>query len=117
MKLSEIKGEAALDVLADLFEPAAEIVSDKEIADLYKSEQLLKAVKVALKKHKKAVIQILAITEGEDPETYEPNVLSLPAKLIEIFNDPELMGLFHSQGQTEETSSGSAMETIEAKGR
>ena len=32
MKLSDIKGERALDVLADMIEPVAEIMGDKEIA-------------------------------------------------------------------------------------
>ena len=115
MKLSEIEGERAIDVLADLIEPASEIMSDKEVSALYESGQTLKAVKVALKNHKKAVIEILAVTEGEDPTTYKPKVLSLPAKLIEIFNDPEVIGLFRLQGQDEKTSSGSATENIGAE--
>jgi hypothetical protein len=114
MKLSDIKGEKALDVLADLLEPAAEIMGDKEVEAAYNSGQVLKAVKVAIKNHKKAVLNVLAITEGEDPETYQPNVFSLPAKLLEILNDPEIMGLFSWQGQTEKTSSGSATENTEA---
>ena len=108
MKLSEIKGEQAIDVLADILEPAAEIVSDKEVTAHYQAGNTIKAVKSALKNHKKAVIDILAYTEGEDPETYKPNALSLPAKLLEILNDPEIMNLFQLQGQEILTSSGSA---------
>ena len=117
MRLSEIEGEKALDVLADLLEPASEIVSDKEVEKHYKSGQTLLAVKAALKNHKKAVIEILAITEGEDPETYKPKVLTLPAKLLEIFNDPDIIDLFRLQGQEDKTSSGSATENIEAEGQ
>lgn len=106
MKLSEIKGEQALDVLADILEPAARIISDDEIEKAYRSGQKLKAVKIAIKNHKRDVIAILAIMDGEDPETYEPNVLSVPIKLLEILNDPDVMGLFLSQEQsTEEISS------------
>ena len=37
MKLSEIKGERALEVLADLIEPVAEILGDKEIVAVLQS--------------------------------------------------------------------------------
>lgn len=114
MKLSEIKGEQALDVLADMLEPAARIISDDEIEKAYKSGQRLKAVRIAIKNHKRDVIEILAATEGEDPNTYEPNVLSIPIKLLEILNDPDVMGLFLSQEQTtDEISSIPATESTE----
>lgn len=115
MKLSEIKGEQAIELLADLIEPASEIMADKEVAALYRSGQSIKAVSYVLKKHKRSCLAILALTEGKNPATYQPNVLSLPMKLLEIFNDPELMSLFSSQSQkNEETSSGSATGTTEA---
>jgi len=108
MKLSDMKGEKALDALADVLEPVAEIVSDKEVVRLFKGDNRVRAISCAIKKHKKAVITILAITEGENPDTYEPNILSLPAKALEILNDTALMSLFQSQSQTDKTSSGSA---------
>ena len=114
MKLSDLKGEKALDALADLLEPITEIVSDKEVVQLFRCEKKVHAVSVAIKKHKKAVITILAITDGENPETYEPNILSLPAKALEILNDSNLMSLFQLQGQNDKTSSGSAMESTGA---
>ena len=116
MKLSEIKGEQALDVLADLIEPASEIMTDKMVVATAKSGQKLRAIRLAIKNHKKAVIEILAALDGADVDNYEVNVLTLPAKLLEIFNDPMVMSLFTSQGQkTEKTSSGSAMENIEGE--
>ena len=114
MKLSDFEGEQAIDVLADLLEPASEIMTDKAFVSTFQNGDRLKALKYVLKEHKKAVIEILAITEGVDPATYKPKVLSLPAKLLEIFNDPEIMGLFQSQGQKDKTSSGSATVNIEA---
>lgn len=117
MKLSDFKGEKALDVLADILEPAVELMTDKEIIALFRSGKKAKAVSTAIKNHKKAVISILAATEGVDPEDYQPNVLSLPAKLLEILNDQELMSLFQSQGPENKTSSGSAMENTEADGQ
>ena len=99
MKLSDLKDEAALDALADLIEPSSEIMTDKEVVALFKSGQRTKAISKAIKNHKKAVITILAISEGENPEEYQPSVLSLPAKLLEIFNDKEMLDLFRLQGQ------------------
>jgi hypothetical protein len=114
MKLSEIKGEQALDVLADIIEPASEIMSDKLVSAAAKSGQQVKAIKLAIKGHKRALIEIMAALDGAEVDEYEVNVLTLPAKLLEILNDPMVMSLFTSQGQkTEKTSSGSATENIE----
>lgn len=114
MKLSDYKGEDALEVLADLIEPAAEIFGDKEFARLYKTNKM-DAVKFALKNKGKAVITILAVLDREDPETYQPGLLVIPTRLLEILNDPELVSLFTSQAQNaEKTSSGPAMENTEA---
>lgn len=118
MKLSEYKGEKALDVLADLIEPASVIMADKEVTELARSKKpVVQIVKPILKKHKKEVIEILAALDGEDPKTYvkKVGIFTLPAKFIEIFNDPELMSLFTLQGQnTEKTNSGSATENTKA---
>ena len=35
MKLSEYHGEAALDILAELIEPAGEIMSDKNLGEVF----------------------------------------------------------------------------------
>jgi hypothetical protein len=53
MKLSEYKGEQALDMLADLIEPAATIMADKEIANAVRANlPRIKIVKAAIKNHK-----------------------------------------------------------------
>lgn len=97
MKLSEIKGEQALEVLADLMEPVAEICSDEEITNLLNEDvQVLKIAQKMLKNHKKAVITILAVLDGKDPENYEVNILTLPVKLFEVLNDKRLQQLFKS---------------------
>ena len=105
MKLSEIRGEQALDVIAAIIEPATEIMTDKEFLDLARSRNIPKAASVAIKNHKKAVLAVLAALDGEDPETYNPSLISIPAKLVELFNDPELMDLFTPSDQSEERSS------------
>ena len=113
MKLSEYQGEAALDLLADLIEPAGEIMSDKQIGDIFK-ENRFKAIGLAIKNHKKAVMQILATMDGVPVDEYKCNVFSLPVKILELLNDPEMIRLFQYQGQTgDANSSGSASENTE----
>ena len=112
MKLSEYQGEAALDLLADLIEPAGEIMSDKQIGDIFK-ENRFKAIGLTIKNHKRAVMQILATMDGVPVEEYKCNVFSLPVKILELLNDPEMIQLFQYQGQTgDANSSGSASENI-----
>ena len=113
MKLSEYQGEAALDLLADLIEPAGEIMSDKEIGEVFK-ENRFKAIGLAIKNHKKSVMQILATMDGVSVDEYRCNVFTLPVKILEILNDQELVQLFTYQGQTgDANSSGSASENTE----
>lgn len=119
MKLSEIKGERALEVLVDLIDPVTLIVADEEIVNTYKSKApKILLVKKLIETHKKEVLTILAILNNENPETYEPSLIELPKMLLDLVHDEELMNLFTSQNQTMESeSSGSATENIEAPKR
>ena len=113
MKLSEYQGEAALDILADLIEPAGEIMTDKEIGEVFKKNRF-RAIGLAIKNHKKAVMQIMATIDGVPVEEYKCNVFTLPAKILELLNDPDIVRLFTYQGQTGgANSSGSASENTE----
>lgn len=114
MKLSDLKGEAAIEALADMLEPAAEIMTDVHFVRAIKDNNRMKAVQIALKKHQKAIIAIMAATEGKSPETFEVNLLTLPKKLLEVLNDPDVVSLFQLQSQTV-TSSGSATENTEVE--
>jgi len=100
MKLSEVKNEAALEMLADLLEPVAEILADKEISQAISAGKKMQAIKSAIKKHKKAVFTMMAILDGVPVESYTCNIITLPMKLIEILNDEELAAFFTSQVQS-----------------
>ena len=114
MKLAEIRGEKAIEVLADLIDPIRELASDKVFIAKLTADKL-DGIKYLLKSHSKTIITILAILEGEDPDIYQPNLLSLPVALLDFFNDPTVADLFGLQSQTtDKTSSGSAMENTEA---
>lgn len=111
MLLSEIKGDEALDSMADLMDPVVEIMADEEFVKLYQTGAKIKAVAYILRNHKKECKTIMAILDGQDPETFEPNLFTLPKKLIEILADDEVMELFQSQEQLKEgESSGPASE-------
>lgn len=118
MRLSDIKGEAAIDAVADLIDPVSEIAGDKKIVELFRSGQRLKAISGALKGHRRAVIEILAILNQKTPEVYmnEITLASLPMQALDILNDPELAVLFTDAVETEKTSSTPATENTEASG-
>lgn len=116
MKLSDYKGEDALEVLGDLIEPAAAIFGDPEFRKEYSNGTKAKAAKFALKNHARHVLEIMAALERQDPDEYKPDLLALPTMLLDILNDPELVRLFQSQAQsTEKTSSGPATVNTGAK--
>lgn len=102
MKLSEFKGEEALDLLADIIEPAAEIMSDPKVKDLIRTKNKAAIVKALIKDHKKSIIEILAATDGVPVEEYNMNILTLPVKILEILNDKELVDFFTSQASMED---------------
>ncbi len=97
MRLSEIKDEQALDVLADIIEHAAEILSDDEVKRIYREDSKSKLVAYIIKAHKKSVVEIMARLDGKEPEEYSFNLLTLPKKVLEVLSDPELTELFTSQ--------------------
>lgn len=122
MKLSDYKGEEALDVLADIIEPLANIIADAEIQELSKKPNtpIIAMVKPAIKNHKGDLIAVLARIENVPVEQYREtmNLITLPKQVMELLNDPEVQNLFFSQGESQVTSSASsssAMENIEAE--
>lgn len=119
-RLSEYKNEEALDLLVDIMEPAAELMSDSDTVNLLYSKKAgdrMKGVKQMIKEHKGAVIEILAALEGVPVNEYECSVFTLPTRLLEILNDKELLSFFmDQQTQSSEMSSTSAMETTQANG-
>lgn len=114
MKISEIKGERALDLLADMLEPFTEIMTDPELKNIAQNGTKIMMLKRILKHHKKSVIAIMALLENTDPETYEPTLTEIPAKIMQVLNDPAFAPFFTSQGQKKDAKySGSATESTE----
>lgn len=121
MRISDYKGEKALYKLAEMLEPITVIMTDEEVKDnIRKKSGRMAAVKAMISKHAHAVIEIFGILDDvdmtKDYDKYAETVtlISLPKRLLEILNDPDLMELFYSEGQNDSSaSSGSHTENTE----
>ena len=113
MKLSEIQGERAIEVIADLIEPLSNIAIDpniKSVLSFKKKENetaeeaavkaIQKNIPVLLKHHKKDVAKVLGVLEGVDPEKL--NILEILKGRTDMMTDKALMQLFSSAVLTEE---------------
>ena len=109
-KLSEYKNEEALDLLAEIIEPVANIFADKEFVSKLQENRMF-AIKYLIKNHKQNILSILASFEGVPVEEYQCTIFSLPIALVNLFNDQDLLDFFKSQGlKMEDEYSGSATE-------
>ena len=103
--------EQKLEMFADLLEPCAAILGDKEVVGEVqrKGGTAIKAIKMALKKHSSEMVEILAILDGEDPATYEVNVAMIPVRFLKLVNDPSMQEVFNElftlQAQNENSAS------------
>lgn len=114
-KLSDYKGEEAIDLWADLMEPMANILADKEVAQIMQSKKPpILIVHKILKTHKKEALEML-IRIDDTPINGLNAVTRLLSLLGEIMEDETAKSFFGMQGQkTVEKSSGSDMENTEA---
>lgn len=110
MKLSDIKGEACLDVLADITGPVIALVQDEDVKALfsgkgcpegadryqYATEQVKKGFPKLVKSHKSEFIQILAALDGKAPEEYAEDLTlaKLMADLVELLTDEDFGSFF-----------------------
>ena len=108
-RLSDYEDEAALDLWAELLEPIAEILADKELKDIWANQPKIKVATHILKRHQKEALQVLKAIDNE-PIT----AVSLPKKVIDFIidaqNTPEFKDFFNSAEQENAASgtSGSA---------
>lgn len=131
MKLSNIKGYRVLDVIADIIDPIANMVQDKDVAAMFKreavpdgmeardffAERMCKGLPVLLKSHKADIIAIMAAIEGVTPEQYAAS-LDFPklfTDVMELVTDDAFLN-FLSSSETGKGADapGSALESSEA---
>lgn len=103
-RLSEIKGEEAIDVMAALMSPASIILSDKSVKERMqaKGSTMAEVAAYVIKSHRDSVIDMLTIMSGETRNEYVESMsaLSLLQDVIYMFNEPELQELFTGQAQS-----------------
>ena len=116
MRLSDYKNGDAIDLLADIMGPLVVITQDPVFQAKWNSgKPIFLALQYALKEHKQSVIELVAALHREDPETYEFDIASLLADLIELTNDPLVQSVFPVQSQNNgQEISGSATANIVA---
>lgn len=113
MKLSDIKGDRVLDVIADIIDPIANMVQDKDVAAMFKREavpegmdardffakRMRKGMPVLLKGHKADIIAVMAAIEGVTPEQYAES-LDFPklfTDVMELVTDDGFLDFLSSQ--------------------
>lgn len=119
MRLSEIKGTDAIDVIADIIDPVTVILADKEIQEAIETKKpYLLIAKTILKNQKEAILEVLAVLHKENPKEFKPSLIELPIMLVQlvqdVMNNKELVDLFQLQGvKTASVSSFPAMQNTE----
>lgn len=130
MRLSDIQGERAFDVIADIIDPIANIAEDDAASALFKREKLpegmtakaflikraRKSLPALFKGHKGDIIAILSAIGGVSEEQYksELNPIKLMQDATELLSD-EAFGVLFISAQSGK-SSGSAQGNTEGKG-
>ena len=110
MKLSDVKGERTLDVLADLIGPIATLAEDDKVKRLFTREsapegmtarefgtkKIKELMPALIKDHKAELIEILATLEGTDPKAYAKGLTlaKLTKDVLELVGDEEFVAFF-----------------------
>lgn len=116
-KLSDYKGDEAIELWADLLEPLTIILGDSEIQKIIKSNKPKMIIaKEILKLHKKEATEILLRVDPEPIDGLNI-ILRLVAVITDIGQNDEIKGFFGyaEQVQTDNEFGGSATENTEAK--
>lgn len=130
MKLSDIKGDAAIDLIADLLPYIINIASDKEAAELFKRgtvpegmtvreyavKRLSSGIPALMKNHKHDLVAIMAAINQTTPEDYASNmtVFTLIRDLGDLVSDPVFAGFFESAKSDQNASMSTPMTSAAA---
>lgn len=113
MKLSELKGERAVEVIADLIAPITNIARDADNLKLFHNKlndgetareagiRLFKErIPVLVKTHKTDILDIISAVDGRNAD--EMSILDIVNNLVDLSNDKEFMSFFLSVVRTAE---------------
>ena len=101
MKLSEIKGDRAIEVIAEIMEPISNLVSDPETKKALKNngkEPIVKILPKIIKTHKDDIYKMLAILDGVTVAEYIKDVtmVKLLNDFTDVIMDESIQSLFTS---------------------
>ena len=114
-KLSDFKGEKGIEIAADVLEVIFDILSNKKNMEQKSEENPIKMFSSFMKNSPKSMKKIFAILSEIDPSEYDCDGAEAMTNMLLLANDPVLLGLFISPGQSaEEESSGSGSENTTA---
>lgn len=118
MRLSDIKGDRTLDVVADCIGPISNLANDKSVKAIFKKEGLrdakdprkvivartTKMLPQVIKRNKADIIKVLSAIAGMTPEEYAEgmSLASLITDVIDLLNDEAFLSFFESASLTEE---------------
>lgn len=105
MKLSQIKGERAYDILTEIVDPISNIMFDedarKALSDMGEQKQakdIFKILPKIMKSHKSDLIKVLSILDGVTVAQYKENLTlaKITSDFWDLLNDEESQKLFTS---------------------
>lgn len=115
MKLSDIKGERCLEVIADLIEPCASIMGDDNAKAIFTSkkvpagmtanefmlQRLRKSAPQLIRDHTDDIIAILSTIKGVEGSEYREGMTlsSLISDFMELITDEEFLGFLSSSAE------------------
>ena len=112
-RLSDYKGEEAIDLWMELLEPIIKITSDNQVANTFRTNvPIISKAQTIVKLHKKEAVEILTKIDPTPIDGLNL-IIRLVDLLIEIEEHEELKSFF-SVAETEGESSNSAMESTGA---
>lgn len=113
-KLSDYKGEEALELWGDLLDPIAEILADSKVANLVRNHQdrtWLQIAKDIIKWHKAEIMQVFKTIDPDEEIDGLNIIMKLANILAEVGRNAELRSFFGfaEQGRSVNEPIGSAM--------
>ena len=107
MKLGNIKGERAVEVIAEIIEPISNIATDKNTANIFRMDRnegeteresavrnFTSKVPELLKSHKKDIVTILCAIDNVKPD--ELKLTDIIHGTIDLLSDQDFLSLFLS---------------------
>ena len=116
-KISDYKGDSAIDLYAEILEPIGEIIEDKEVTKaMQEGKSMICIAGIAFRKHKEAVKKFILAVDGTELDGI--NVFPrFMINFVEVLNNKDFIDFFKQaeQMKTDSEFSGFAMANTKEK--